>query len=774
MKRTGQYIDSNAKSPLYPPFKKGGRGNLIEIIMFLSTVLLYLGTQWHLWISRKLMFTHDSLHWYGMFFYLADSLSQGIFPFWNPYMNGGENFFFNLNILRLADPCTFLLIFIGKLLKIDFLSLYHYDLLLRYLIFISGCYLFFRSIARYKTSAFIAFITIAFSTIGASYLRQHGFILDIYLLPWLLLFAFQIIEKKQPAYLPGLAAVIGILLPSYAAMYIIAFSLILFTALILTKRSILPPRSMFLKNQRIILWALLLLFLLSLQLIPIYLASKNIIPTVRIEEVTSCAYSQPLDFLNIFAPYYCKWYFYIDNRSMSESFLYLGLIPLLLAGVGLLFSRHHYKPAFLITALFMASLMLGNKSFIQPLLNRFLPAFAIIRNMHFFGPFFLFCLAYFVCAGADVVFEQVYASKKKEPAKPLVVCYFVLILLITAGIGAVIVSFRNAAINLGEQFNIPKDLVLSRYAPIMGSPQTYSICNGLLFIFAGLSIFFLLIKAKKRTGGICLIILCILIDLIFFERVLFSYLVQPKPEGECILSVSPVKTSYQDFRLSKSTVDFPFSAVMFKESAAYNYTDMHGTHFYEMKDFYTLRTFPGIPEQIKNIWAGITVPKLRLIHHCIVQPAPSIMQTAAMISPQQARDIVFIEEAIPGQFNSLKTDIIRPIPESAPRGKIAVTAFGPNEISMTVYTSQDCFLYYSDGYDPSWQVFIDGRPDKIYKANIAFKAVILPQGNHLVRFLYRPRLYCFSLFTYFLGLTLAGTFWKFFPIRSGTQTDQRT
>ncbi len=50
------------------------------------------------------------------------------------------------------------------------------------------------------------------------------------------------------------------------------------------------------------------------------------------------------------------------------------------------------------------------------------------------------------------------------------------------------------------------------------------------------------------------------------------------------------------------------------------------------------------------------------------------------------------------------------------------------------------YLVLADSYDPGWQVRVDGRPARLLRANLAFRAVALPAGRHRVEMVYRPRL----------------------------------
>jgi len=49
------------------------------------------------------------------------------------------------------------------------------------------------------------------------------------------------------------------------------------------------------------------------------------------------------------------------------------------------------------------------------------------------------------------------------------------------------------------------------------------------------------------------------------------------------------------------------------------------------------------------------------------------------------------------------------------------------------------FLYLSDLYYPGWSAYIDGNKTPIYRANYAFRTILLPEGNHRIVFQYEPK-----------------------------------
>jgi len=59
------------------------------------------------------------------------------------------------------------------------------------------------------------------------------------------------------------------------------------------------------------------------------------------------------------------------------------------------------------------------------------------------------------------------------------------------------------------------------------------------------------------------------------------------------------------------------------------------------------------------------------------------------------------------------------------------------------------YLVLVDAWDPGWRVSVDGREAALLRANIAFRAVALPAGAHVVDFVYRPR-------SLLIGLAVSG------------------
>ncbi len=68
----------------------------------------------------------------------------------------------------------------------------------------------------------------------------------------------------------------------------------------------------------------------------------------------------------------------------------------------------------------------------------------------------------------------------------------------------------------------------------------------------------------------------------------------------------------------------------------------------------------------------------------------------------------------------------------------------PGEYRMQVNSARRQFLVLSDSFYPGWEAFIDGEQVTIHRANQAFRAIVMPEGKHVVEFRYRPKSFLYG------------------------------
>lgn len=105
---------------------------------------------------------------------------------------------------------------------------------------------------------------------------------------------------------------------------------------------------------------------------------------------------------------------------------------------------------------------------------------------------------------------------------------------------------------------------------------------------------------------------------------------------------------------------------------------------------------------------------------------------------------IILEEGLRGQnFN-----------DSNHRSDVQVVSYTPNEAKLKTDADGNSLLFLSDTYYPGWKAYVDGKETKIYRANYAFRAVVVPQGHHEVKFFYDPLSFRLGYIVSFLSIAL--------------------
>jgi hypothetical protein len=77
-------------------------------------------------------------------------------------------------------------------------------------------------------------------------------------------------------------------------------------------------------------------------------------------------------------------------------------------------------------------------------------------------------------------------------------------------------------------------------------------------------------------------------------------------------------------------------------------------------------------------------------------------------------------------------------PAGAPPARATIRSETQREIVIEAAAPADGFLLLADTFYPGWSAEVDGRPVALYRANLSVRAIQLPGGPHVVRFIYEP------------------------------------
>ncbi len=121
-------------------------------------------------------------------------------------------------------------------------------------------------------------------------------------------------------------------------------------------------------------------------------------------------------------------------------------------------------------------------------------------------------------------------------------------------------------------------------------------------------------------------------------------------------------------------------------------------------------------------------------------PAPRVWIAPVVTSVNSMDDAERIMSS--GEWDAYRTAVIEGainVTGSPNAGTAHITQESPLDLTIAVDTPADSALVVADTYYPDWKATLDGTPTTIYRANLAFRAVIVPAGKHEVRMTYQPQ-----------------------------------
>ncbi|MBF0610417.1 MAG: YfhO family protein [Magnetococcales bacterium] len=149
---------------------------------------------------------------------------------------------------------------------------------------------------------------------------------------------------------------------------------------------------------------------------------------------------------------------------------------------------------------------------------------------------------------------------------------------------------------------------------------------------------------------------------------------------------------------------------------------------------------------------GCTAEKLWFKETAIYRSDES--EAARLLAANKDRHPLIISHPVPPPATALAE---KSSPAKEISGQLLRYSANLFALSLNVPGDQGGWLYYADSWSPYWNALVDGQPVPIYRANVGFKAILLPSGTHeIVWYYHHPRQYqlvrglflagiCFSL-----------------------------
>jgi len=753
---------------------------------------------------------HDSIFWYPSFAYFYESIAQGVIPYWNPYSQLGSPFFPMFQSLGLLDPLNLLLGLVYKFTKVNSLMLYLIHLFFQFYLFLLGAYLTLIHITRNVRQSLL-FSVVLFLGCLPTVMRQHGLII-FYLIPLttycILSFFTETNWNKKGILLIVLGFLFAIVLNTYIPIMFLLHSGLLILLCFIFGVGDLKPTLEFLGNKKGLRWvglAALLGLMAAPPVLALYYELNNsntelfggvrffikigkLIPFYASDLTGGSAFlgeistRVSLSLFNLIGfvvePFWGK----IDLKDwhkLSEMRLYLGIIPLLAVVPALGRGRTAYSWVFFALSLIMLAICCNFSTSSMPgpdfpTTRLMLTLFPFLRDIGTFqnvAGIFVFDLIILAGIGWSLASE---AAKKK-------------ILL-----AAALVFLLKGLLNLIYRFEV-------------GELGKFHLAASGTLVALSLLVFWY----QYRPSVIAMVII---IDLLIFVfplirlNVTHDYYNTFKEHG----LFSPARQfSFAYYRDPKFLTTRPFPLFGF-ETMSRQRPVFGGLYLTRICDGFWGEAAPSGSEEIlagdflvekmgsdqlfvtKSYYdylANVSLDKQLAVSGGIYPllnffPENGVKFCKSKYEVVEGIDRAKLEDLGRQMFIESEGGTIRPIKDFSfilkhqhpvcvstdEKAKIAaigerrapcsnqavwsILEYGPNQLIFRVVADQAGWVYYADGFSKHWQALVNGRPVRIDKADINFKAVRVPAGESQVVFIYDPAFYRYGLYVAFGGYGL--------------------
>lgn len=122
------------------------------------------------------------------------------------------------------------------------------------------------------------------------------------------------------------------------------------------------------------------------------------------------------------------------------------------------------------------------------------------------------------------------------------------------------------------------------------------------------------------------------------------------------------------------------------------------------------------------------LPRVFLASNYIVQKDRNKIIQTIFNQNFNLRDRIILEEDILKKMEFSKDE----------NARVVIKMYSSNKIVLQTNAASNMLLFLSDNYFPGWKVNVDGKSERIYRANYSFRAVPVEKGSHEIVFWYYP------------------------------------
>lgn len=462
-----------------------------------------------------------------------------------------------------------------------------------------------------------------------------------------------------------------------------------------------------------------------------------------------------------FDPGYIDIYYW-GRMMFAQATDYLGILPLVLAGMAMAYRRNRYTWLFASLMAITQIMALGKYTPVYRFMYEYLPAFSTFRVPKMILFLTSFSVAVLAGIGAEWLFFDEDERKRERVKKAI---YALIGLLAISALLALyayiaregIIQSYKADLSRVFRWKLPPDIAYKRFMNIIWGAVSY-------MTVLAVAIAFLWLCLRERISKTWLLIAAT----IFFIADVWSV------NGRFIITVPPPKIEKNEvirflekdkelFRVATFAGEDSFYYSRFKIPVVSSYLAVSEKGFAEYRDrldlsgnlldlmsvkYVTLRKADIGNSSLGSMILGKYMVVFNDDPNIAVLVSRSYLPRAYpvhQVAIEKDREMIFNILDHP-QFNPKEMAVLEEAPPSyqpspqipALASNVQITRYSNDEIEIQADMAANGFLVLSEKYYPSWKAYVDGKATKIYKANYIMRAVYLTQGSHKVRFIFDP------------------------------------
>jgi hypothetical protein len=648
-------------------------------------------------ITGKLSLVSDALAYYEHFKYYIDQLMRGVYPMWDPTWSSGIPFEFFLRRIGSFNP-FYSLIAIFRVIGFQPTQAYLLFLSVYYFVGMVGFYKLSKLALKDRMLAFIAFLTLMFSSLGTRLFDSY-ILLTFIPMVWFFYFLLAFHGEQKRHYFLGMIFTAMILFTTYVPFYFIT---ILLCFIVITTIFYFASCGEFVTNlfrfsKKHLIFVLACLLIFSYALVPGILFFKEgkkgeFVLTYRHSSLKS-QNAMEVD------PEWNKWAMvedvtyakhYPQLKDFNFAILYVPVtvyIVFLLA----LFIRINKRIIFLF-ALGVVFFLIGSPDVtgFYNFLHKYVFYFKYFRNLHFF----LWLVLLPLCILFLVEELKIFLRYKPVTQKHKILLFLFLV-MIHGGILFYFIKQGNG--------------LISTYCALAGS-----------FLFLTLYFYFSIFSKS------ILFMIPVMMMVVSQPIEVFHYLQKN--------SVKPglhyrYEKEYLKLRIADDIRAEYFHRPL--ELSAYSYQNVDES-LKPVPGYFDTKWFAQFVSNINDqVLDHYRVGKLLVYDHVKEMPDNQINWEEMGEALAHHKNIAFINRPSEeqGEAGGGEVELVTEHSQN-----VQPVEFDVNVIRLKTTFPTKKFLVYNDSFYHGWQAFINGKEVPLYKANAAFKGIWVPAGEQQVTF----------------------------------------